>query len=137
MNAMRRVRGLLPLLEWIHPWIVKTGTDLLDPVARAEAPVLAAWPTVRLAGPLGRAGAGLGRGGAGGCPGAGDGGRGGPRGGRHRERASWCASSTAPRRFRHLRIENSAHIMPRDRNGPLVAAELTAFLARAFTPGKG
>ena len=38
---------------------------------------------------------------------------------------------------RHLRIENSAHIMPRDRNGPLVAAELTAFLARAFTPGKG
>ncbi len=27
---------------------MKTGTDLLDPVARAEAPVLRAWPTVRL-----------------------------------------------------------------------------------------
>ena len=38
---------------------------------------------------------------------------------------------------RHLRIEDSAHILPRDRNGALVAAEVTAFLRRAFTPGGG
>ena len=38
---------------------------------------------------------------------------------------------------RHLRIENSAHILPRDRNGALVAAELVAFLDRAFTSGGG
>jgi carboxylesterase len=134
MNALRRVRALLPVLEWVRPWIVKTGTDLLDPVARAEAPVLPAWPSARL------------------------------RDLWEMQELAWGAAARveAPvlvmvaaedhvveadgaRRLvrqlhraasvRHLRIENSAHILPRDRNGALVAAELTAFLGRAFTPG--
>jgi carboxylesterase len=136
MNVLRRLRPLLPLFERIHPWIVKTGTDLLDPVARAEAPVLPAWPTARL------------------------------RDLWELQELAWGAAArvVAPtlvmvaaedhvvdnagarrlvRRLhraasvRHLRIENSAHILPRDRNGALVAAELIAFLARTLTPGGG
>lgn len=134
MNALHRVRALMPLVEWVHPWIVKTSTDLLDPVARAEAPVLAAWPTARL------------------------------RDLWEVQELAWGAAARveAPtlvmvaaedhvveasgaralvRRLhraasvRHLRIEDSAHILPRDRNGALVAAELIAFLSRALGPG--
>ncbi len=32
----------------LHPWVHKTTTDLLDPLARAAAPVLSAWPLRRL-----------------------------------------------------------------------------------------
>ena len=35
---------------------------------------------------------------------------------------------------RHVQIENSAHILPRDRNRDLVAAEVTAFMDRTFGP---
>lgn len=37
-----------PLLPLLHPWVEKNGTDLEDPVERAAAPVLAAFPTARL-----------------------------------------------------------------------------------------
>src|SRR5262244_3234188 len=47
LNSLRRVRAAIPLLELVRPWVRKDTTDLLDPQARAEAPVLAAWPTAR------------------------------------------------------------------------------------------
>ncbi|AKQ63170.1 Lipase LipU [Myxococcus hansupus] len=37
-----------PVLEWTHPWVAKTGTDISDPEALAEAPVLPAFPVARL-----------------------------------------------------------------------------------------
>lgn len=37
-----------PVLEWARPWVEKTGTDLSDPEALAEAPVLPAFPVARL-----------------------------------------------------------------------------------------
>ncbi|AKF83944.1 alpha/beta hydrolase [Myxococcus fulvus 124B02] len=37
-----------PLLEWARPWVEKTGTDISDPAALAEAPVLSAFPVARL-----------------------------------------------------------------------------------------
>ena len=43
-RKMRRA----PLLPLLHPWVEKTGTDLEDPVERAQAPVLTAFPTARL-----------------------------------------------------------------------------------------
>ncbi len=45
--AARRLRRL-PLLPWLRPWVDKTSTDIEDPVARAEAPVLASFPSARL-----------------------------------------------------------------------------------------
>jgi len=35
---------------------------------------------------------------------------------------------------RYVQIENSAHILPRDCNGELVAAEVTAFVDRTLGP---
>jgi esterase/lipase len=35
---------------------------------------------------------------------------------------------------RYVRIENSAHILPRDRNHELVAAEVTGFIERSLGP---
>lgn len=37
-----------PVLEWTRPWVEKTGTDISDPEALAEAPVLPAFPVARL-----------------------------------------------------------------------------------------
>lgn len=48
-RGLRALRPLsLALVEKLHPWVHKSTTDLLDPLARAAAPVLAAWPTRRL-----------------------------------------------------------------------------------------
>jgi carboxylesterase len=38
----------LTIAERLHPWVYKSTTDLLDPLARAAAPVLPAWPLRRL-----------------------------------------------------------------------------------------
>jgi hypothetical protein len=35
---------------------------------------------------------------------------------------------------RYVRIEDSAHILPRDRNRDLVAAEVTGFVERTLGP---
>ncbi|MFZ5469076.1 MAG: alpha/beta hydrolase [Myxococcota bacterium] len=40
--------GVLPLVELWRPWIPKDGTDIDDPEARAQAPVLEAFPSSRL-----------------------------------------------------------------------------------------
>ncbi len=38
----------MPLLPLVRPWIHKSATDLADPAALAEAPLLRRWPTERL-----------------------------------------------------------------------------------------
>lgn len=48
MAAIRFLRGL-PLVEMFKPWVLKDTTDIEDPVVRAQAPVLPAFPTARLA----------------------------------------------------------------------------------------
>lgn len=37
-----------PLLRWVKPWVGKVSTDICDPMARAEAPILPAFPMARL-----------------------------------------------------------------------------------------
>jgi len=45
-----QLAGALPLslAARLRPWVHKSATDLVDPSARAEAPVLTAWPLRRL-----------------------------------------------------------------------------------------
>jgi len=47
MALLKRLRHT-KLLEWVKPWVRKTATDLSDPVALAEAPILPAFPISRL-----------------------------------------------------------------------------------------
>jgi len=47
MWALRKLRDL-PILDLLRPYVAKTGTDIEDPIARAEAPVLPGFPTARL-----------------------------------------------------------------------------------------
>ena len=133
LNSLRAMRLAAPLLELLRPWVRKETTDLLDESARAEAPVLQAWPTARL------------------------------RDLWEMQDLAWgsAARVTSPvlvvvaaqdhvvdesgaaalvRRLekspsvRYVRIENSAHILPRDRNHELVAAEVTGFIERTLGP---
>ena len=46
-RILRRLRWL-PLAEWTGLWIKKTTTDLEDPIARADAPILSRYPLARL-----------------------------------------------------------------------------------------
>ncbi len=48
MAALRRLRAL-SVVEVLKPWVEKDSTDIEDAAARAQAPVLAAFPTARLA----------------------------------------------------------------------------------------
>ena len=47
MKLLRATRRL-PFLEWAYPYIDKDGTDVQNPAAHAEAPILAAFPSPRL-----------------------------------------------------------------------------------------
>ncbi len=47
MRALWWIRSL-PVLDLFRPYIEKHGTDIEDPVARREAPVLAGFPSARL-----------------------------------------------------------------------------------------
>ncbi len=38
----------LPLLDLFRPYIAKSGTDIEDPLSRADAPILAGFPSARL-----------------------------------------------------------------------------------------
>lgn len=117
------------LLEWVKPWVYKSGTDLSDPVALAEAPILAAFPSARLNdlwalqdavvedAPRVR------------CPTlvavaeqdhVVD-----PEGGR------WLAHQlTASPVVRVLSLQEGYHIIPRDKGGPRLAQETGDFLTR-------
>lgn len=116
-----------PLLEWASPWVRKTATDLSDPAALAEAPILPAFPVARLRDlctlqdlavrdvPRVR------------CPAlvavaeqdhVVD-----PEGGR------WLARRLkASPAVRFLSLRHGFHIIPRDTAGPLLAAEVGGFL---------
>jgi carboxylesterase len=47
MRILEKIRRH-PLLGMVKPWVTKGATDISDPVARAEAPVLPAFPMARL-----------------------------------------------------------------------------------------
>ncbi|MBZ4421670.1 carboxylesterase [Myxococcus sp. RHSTA-1-4] len=116
-----------PLLEWARPWAEKTGTDISDPEALAEAPVLPAFPVARLRDlctlqdRAARDAAHVR------CPTlvavaeqdhVVD-----PEGGRWLARRLAAAPSV-----RFLSLRHGFHIIPRDTAGPLLAAEVGSFL---------
>jgi carboxylesterase len=47
LRALRALRDF-PILDLLRPYISKTGTDIEDPVSRADAPILAGFPSARL-----------------------------------------------------------------------------------------
>jgi len=114
----------------LRPWVHKSTTDLLDPDARAEAPVLTAWPLVRL-GDLWEV-----------------------------QHLAWRAAQqveapvllavarndhvvdsrgaralakrlTRARSIRFIELDRGAHIMPRDEGRRVLEAEVLGFLRRA------
>jgi len=133
LNSLRTLRAIAPLLELLRPWVHKKTTDLLDPEALAAAPVLRAWPSTRLRDLWEMQDLAWGSARRVTCPvlvmvaaedhvvdpgGA----------------AALARRLEKSPSVRFVRIENSAHIMPRDRNGELVAAEVTAFVDRSLGP---
>src|SRR4029453_13704643 len=126
-------RAAIPLLEWLRPWVLKDATDLLDEGARAEAPVLRAWPSARLRDLWEMQDLAWGSAARVTCPvlvlvAAQD------------HVVDEAGAAALVRRLekspsvRYVRIENSAHILPRDRNHELVAAEVTGFIERTLGP---
>ncbi len=128
LAGLRMLRHV-PLLEWTHPWVRKSGTDVLDPAARAEAPVLQAFPSARLrdlwqlqdvaweAAPrvtapillaVAREDHVVERSGA----------------------VALARRATLARSLRFIELANSAHIIPRDGAAPLMIAETLDFLRR-------
>lgn len=137
------IRGLrlarpfsLPLAERIHPWVHKSTTDLIDPAARAEAPVLTAWPLRRLrdlwkvqdlawaAAPRVEAPVLLAV-------------------ARHDHVVDVRGARALVRRLtrapsvRFIELDHGAHIMPRDEGRQVLAQEVLAFLRRARTLDSG
>ncbi|RPH70631.1 MAG: alpha/beta fold hydrolase [Myxococcaceae bacterium] len=133
LNSLRAVRAAVPLLEWLRPWVLKDATDLLDEGARAEAPVLRAWPSARLRDLWEIQDLAWGSAARVTCPvlvlvAAQD------------HVVDEAGAASLVRRLekspsvRYVRIEDSAHILPRDRNRELVAAEVTGFVERTLGP---
>ncbi|MGZ3444758.1 MAG: alpha/beta hydrolase [Myxococcaceae bacterium] len=133
LNSLRRFRIAAPLFELVRPWVLKDATDLLDAQARAEAPVLRAWPTARLRDLWEVQDLAWGSAARVTCPilvmvAAED------------HVVDPAGAAALVRRLgkspsvRHVRIDDSAHILPRDRNQDLVAAEVTAFVDRTLGP---
>ncbi|MBN1204605.1 MAG: alpha/beta fold hydrolase [Myxococcaceae bacterium] len=129
--TMALLKGLrrTGLLERVKPWVRKTATDLSDPVALADAPILPAFPSARLNDvwilqEVALADAPLVR-----CPTLvvvaeqdhvvdPDGGR-------------WLAGQlTKASGVQLLSLQEGYHIIPRDRGGPRLAAEVGDFLKR-------
>lgn len=48
LTLIRKFRSF-PLLFALRPWVEKTASDIEDPTALADAPILRAWPSERLA----------------------------------------------------------------------------------------
>ena len=120
------------LLEWVKPWVRKTATDLSDPVALAEAPILAAFPSARLNDLWTMQDAAVADAPRVRCSTlvvvaqqdhVVD-----PEGGR------WLANQlTSAAGVRFLALEEGYHIIPRDKGGPRLALEVGDFLARLCT----
>lgn len=47
-NELLRAFQKMPVLHLLRPWVEKDATDLADPVALGQAPILRRWPTERL-----------------------------------------------------------------------------------------
>ena len=47
LSLLRTLRDF-PILDLVRPYIVKTGTDIEDPISRSEAPILPAFPSARI-----------------------------------------------------------------------------------------
>ncbi len=136
-RALRLGRPLsLAVAARLRPWVHKTTTDVLDPLARAAAPVLSAWPLQRLrdlwrvqdvawdSAPNVRA----------------------PvllvvarndnvvdnRGTQELARRLSRAASV-----RFIELDRGAHILPRDEGRPVLQQEVLAFLRRARTLDSG
>ena len=133
LNSLRRLRAAIPLLELLRPWVRKSSTDILDPESRAASPVLPAWPSARLRDLWEMQDLAWGSAARVACPvlvlaAAED----------HvvdaRGASALVRRLRASPSVRYVRIENSAHILPRDRNAALVAAEVTAFVERTLVP---
>jgi carboxylesterase len=126
MALLKRLRHT-KLLEWVKPWVRKTATDLSDPVALAEAPILPAFPSIRLNDLWSLQEAALRDAARVRCPAmvvvaeqdhVVD-----PEGGR------WLAAQlTSSPVVRLLSLQEGYHIIPRDRGGPRMAAEAGNFL---------
>ncbi len=135
-RGLRMARPLLAVAERLHPWVHKSTTDLLDPAARAAAPVLAAWPLRRLRDvwdvqDLARASAGkvqapvlLAV-------------------ARHDHVVDGRGAKELARRLKHaqsvrfIELDQGAHIMPRDEGRAVLQQEVLAFLRRARTLDSG
>jgi len=137
MRGLRLARPLsLAVAERVRPWVHKSTTDLLDPVVRAAAPVLAAWPLRRLrdlwniqdlawaSAPKVRAPVLLAT-------------------ARHdrvvdargtRELARRLSSAAS---VRFIELDRGAHIMPRDEGRLVLQQEVLGFLRRARTLDSG
>jgi carboxylesterase len=117
------------LLERVKPWVYKSGTDLSDPVALAEAPILAAFPSARLNDLWTMQDAAVADAPRVRCSTlvvvaeqdhVVD-----PEGGR------WLAQQlTSAAGVRFLSLQEGYHIIPRDKGGPRLAMEVGDFLAR-------
>ncbi len=117
------------LLERLKPWVRKTATDLSDPVALAEAPILPAFPSARLNDLWEVQAAALLEASRVRCPTlvavaeqdhVVD-----PEGGK------WLAGQlTQAPEVRLVSIQEGYHIIPRDKGGPQLASEVGAFLSR-------
>lgn len=132
-RGLRLARPLsMTLAEAVHPWVHKSSTDLVNAAARAEAPVLAAWPLRRLrdlwsvqdlawnAAPEVEAPVLLVV-------------------ARHdhvvdaRGARALARRLTRARSVRFIELDRGAHIMPRDEGRRVLEAEVLAFLRRART----
>ena len=121
------------LLERIVPWVRKSATDLSDPVALAEAPILPAFPITRLKDLWAVQEAALRDAQLVRCPTlvvvaeqdhVVD-----PAGG------AWLATQlTGAPEVRLLSLQEGYHIVPRDKGGPRMAAEAGDFLQRLRQP---
>jgi carboxylesterase len=126
MALLKRLRHT-GLLERVKPWVRKTATDLSDPVALAEAPILPAFPIARLNDLWTLQEAALADAHRVRCPTlvavaeqdhVVD-----PEGGR------WLAGQLVNSQVvRVLSLHEGYHIIPRDRGGPRLAAEVGDFL---------
>jgi carboxylesterase len=135
-RGLRLARPLLGVAERLHPWVRKSTTDVVDPTARAAAPVLAAWPLGRLkdlwaiqdlarkCAPRVRAPVLLAV-------------------ARHDHVVDARGARELARRLknaqsvRFIELDRGAHIMPRDEGRAVLQQEVLAFLKRARTLDSG
>jgi carboxylesterase len=135
MAILKRLRNT-GLLERIVPWVRKSATDLSDPVALAEAPILPAFPIARLKDLWATQEAALRTATQVRCPTlvvvaeqdhVVD-----PAGGK------WLASLlTGAPEVRLLSLQEGYHIIPRDKGGPRLAAAAGDFLEELRQPWSG